>query len=238
MATPNQFEEFEAGAASAAARPAACIVCETMLPEAVDGLLGSDEQRAFDTHVAGCVECSRELAEAQRGAAWLGMLKTQSPEPPATLLARILAETSGAAAHATAAEVEAAPAFVPTYDPLWAPRVPARPASIWATRFAALRQMSGLFSMEGTRSTFQPRMAMTAAMAFFSIALTLNLTGVRLRDLRAESFTPAAIQRTVADTTADLTRSFANNRSVYQVESRLSELRDDDGVTLERRGDR
>ena len=30
----------------------------------------------------------------------------------------------------------------------------------------------------------EPRLLMTAAMAFFSIALTLNLTGVRLTDLR------------------------------------------------------
>jgi hypothetical protein len=244
VATPYQFGEFEGGEQT---RPAACTVCETMLPEAVDGLLTAEEQRAFDTHVAGCVECSRELAEAQRGAAWLGMLKTKSPEPPATLLARILAETTGAAGHATAVDVEAAPAFVPpafvpTYDPLWAPRAAATPAGVWATRWAtgwaSVRQMSGLFSSENARSTFQPRMAMTAAMAFFSIALTLNLTGVRLRDLRAENFTPAGIQRTVADTTADLTRSFQNNRSVYQVESRLSELRDEDGPPPEGRSDR
>jgi hypothetical protein len=69
---------------------------------------------------------------------------------------------------------------------------------------------------------------MTAAMAFFSIALTLNLTGVRLRDLRASNFTPSALKRTVADMDASATRTFQNNRAVYQVESRLSELRNDD----------
>jgi hypothetical protein len=75
---------------------------------------------------------------------------------------------------------------------------------------------------------FQPRVAMTAAMAFFSIALTLNLTGVRLRDVRASNFTPSALRRTVADVDASATRRFQNNREVYQVESRLSELRSDD----------
>lgn len=69
---------------------------------------------------------------------------------------------------------------------------------------------------------------MTAAMAFFSIALTLNLTGVRLRDLRASDFTPAGISRTVADASASATRSFQNMRVVYQLESRVSELRSDD----------
>jgi anti-sigma factor RsiW len=88
----SQFEEFEE-------RPAACAVCETMLPEAVDGLLSETEQRAFNKHVAGCVECARELAEAKRGAAWLSLLKSQAPEPPAGLLARILAETTGAVQH-------------------------------------------------------------------------------------------------------------------------------------------
>ena len=63
----SQYEEFQN-------RPTACAVCEAMLPEAVDGALSETEQRAFDKHVAGCVECARELAEAKRGAAWLGML--------------------------------------------------------------------------------------------------------------------------------------------------------------------
>jgi hypothetical protein len=227
VVTPNQFDEFDPEMET---RPTACIVCETLLPEAVDGTLTADEQRAFDTHVAGCVECSRELAEAQRGAAWLGMLKSRAPEPPVSLLAKILAETSGASAQAQteqAAQPQAEPAFVPTYDPMWAPRVPAKPMSVWATRLQTVRQMSGLFSVEGVHAAFQPRLAMTAAMAFFSIALTLNLTGVRLRTLRAEDFTPQGIQRTMADTTASVTRSFQNNRSVYQVESRLSELRAD-----------
>jgi subtilisin-like proprotein convertase family protein len=65
-------------------------------------------------------------------------------------------------------------------------------------------------------------------MAFFSIALTLNLTGVRLRDLRASNFTPSALKRSVADVDASATRMFQNNRAVYQVESRLNELRSDD----------
>jgi hypothetical protein len=72
---------------------------------------------------------------------------------------------------------------------------------------------------------------MTAAMAFFSIALTLNLTGVRLRDLRASNFTPSALKRTVADMNASATRKFENNRAVYQVESRLSELHNDDNAS-------
>ena len=72
---------------------------------------------------------------------------------------------------------------------------------------------------------------MTAAMAFFSIVLTLNLTGVRLRDLRAADFTASGLRRTMADASASATRTFQNNRVVYQVESRVSELRGDDALS-------
>jgi anti-sigma factor RsiW len=215
----SQFDEFEQ-------RPTACAVCETMLPEAVDGMLSDAEQGAFDKHVAGCVECARELAEARRGAAWLSMLKSQAPEPPAGLLAKILAETTGAAQHDVRAVATPAPS-VPAWQPAIVPVAGSRPGS--TPQWAAFRRFwSNLLPTESTRVLFQPRLAMTAAMAFFSIALTLNLTGVRLRDLRASNFTPSALKRTVADMDASATRTFQNNRAVYQVESRLSELRNDD----------
>lgn len=219
MANMSQFEEFDE-------RPAACTVCEAMLPEAVDGLLSEAEQHAFHQHVAGCVECARELTEAQRGAAWLSMLKSQAPEPPAGLLAKILAETSGVVQHSTSTVATAVPAFETAPLP-----VGIKPRRGSSSPWAAFRkQWSDTFSIETARATFQPRMAMTAAMAFFSIALTLNLTGVRLRDLRASNFTPSAIKRTVADVDASAIRMFQNNRAVYQVESRLSELRSDDST--------
>ncbi len=234
MANISQFEEFDE-------HPASCAVCETMLPDAVDGLLSESEQRAFDKHLAGCVECSRELAEAQRGAAWLSMLKSQAPEPPAGLLAKILAETSGTVQPGTGTAATALPAL--ETGPLPVGLKPRRGAGIpvvsipdaghrgASSPWASFRkQMGDIFSIESARATFQPRMAMTAAMAFFSIALTLNLTGVRLRDLRASNFTPSAIKRTIANVDASAIRMFQNNRAVYQVESRLNELRSDDST--------
>jgi hypothetical protein len=213
VANTNQFDEFR----GYGERPAACAVCEALLPEAVD------------KHVAGCVECACDLAEAQRGAAWLSMLKGQTPEPPAGLLAKIIAQTSGAPAYnsRTAADpINSLPVWEIAPGP-----VKIQPRAAWNTQWAAFRrQLSDVFSIESARATFQPRIAMTAAMAFFSIALTLNLTGVRLRDLRASSFTPSALMRTVADVDASAMRMFQNNRAVYQVESRLSELRSDDST--------
>jgi hypothetical protein len=164
--------------------------------------------------VAHCPNCARELEEAQRGAAWLGMLKGHTPEPPAALLAKILAETTGT--EETRA-IERAPEFVPP--------VPVRePAPAWALS-SVLRKVVDVFRIETARRTFQPRMAMTAAMAFVSIALTLNLTGVKLKNLRASDFTPSGIRRNVVEASASAARNFQNMRVVYQVESRVSELR-------------
>jgi hypothetical protein len=97
-------------------------------------------------------------------------------------------------------------------------------APAWALT-SVLRKAADAFRIEKARATFQPRMAMTAAMAFVSIALTLNLTGVRLKNLRASDFTPSGLRRNVADASASAARSFQNMRVVYQVESRVSELR-------------
>jgi hypothetical protein len=203
----TQFEKQDGG------KPEACAVCEAMLPDSVDGLLSAEEQRAFEGHVAGCVACSQELEAAQRGAAWLTMLKSQTPEVPAGLLTKILQSTT------------AAPAYVP---------VPvAQPAPAWAIS-SLWRRAAAAFRIDGSRMTFQPRMAMTAAMAFFSIALTLNLTGVRLTDLHASDLTPSGLWHKAGDRSASATRSFQNMRVVYQVESRVSELRGDERENLGR----
>ena len=209
----GQFEEMNT----------ACAVWEAMCPEAVDGTLTPAEQRAFDKHVAGCVHCSQELAEAQRGAAWLAMLKGHTPEPPSSLLARILAETTGATPQAATT-----PAFVPEPS-IW--NTPRRQPNLWA-RFSA--RVLDTFRVENKSVGFQPRFAMTAAMAFFSLALTLNLMGVRLRDVRAGNFRVGQIQRSVADASASATRNFQNLRVVYQLESRVSDLRSHDELPEDR----
>jgi hypothetical protein len=222
----GQFEDlFEEGSHD-------CAVWEAMCPEAVDGTLTEAEQRAFDRHIAECAHCGQEFAEAQRGAAWLHMLKGQTPEPPASLMERILAETTGAAAavNGPAAEEPAPqPWMAPVVDDIWTRprqpvRTPAQPtgwmAGLWARTVETFR-------LDATRATFHPRFAMTAAMAFFSIALSLNLMGVRLRDVKNLSLRPSTLSRTVADAGASAERNFQNLRVVYQFESRVSELRRD-----------
>jgi hypothetical protein len=80
----------------------------------------------------------------------------------------------------------------------------------------------------------QPRLAMTAAMAFFSIALTLNLTGVRLSGLRASDLKPSSIMRSASQAKASVVRYTDNLRVVYELESRVRDLQrssDDDGTS-------
>jgi hypothetical protein len=75
----------------------------------------------------------------------------------------------------------------------------------------------------------QPRLLMTAAMAFFSIALTLNLTGVRLSDLRLADLRPRAMrsymERQLTMASVPIVRYYDHLRFVYEVESRVRELR-------------
>jgi hypothetical protein len=195
-----------------------------MLADAIDGTLSTTDQAVFDRHIATCDVCSGMYADAQRGAALLSMLKKHRPEPAAALLERILAQTSGPAAvpethaqtHATATTLPHAvpvPASVPGTSIGIGNVVPfpTRPARRF--HFAAFGQ-----------AMLQPRLAMTAAMAFFSIALTLNLTGVHLNDLKASDLKPSNIERNLSDANARAVRYYENLRVVYELESRVRDL--------------
>jgi hypothetical protein len=123
------------------------------------------------------------------------------PEVPADLLKKILARTSGGPQTGVAA-----PAL----------SLPPRPA--WH------RVM-----LPAVRQVLEPRLMMTAAMAFFSIALTLNLTGIKVTELRAADFQPsrmrANLTRQFYSTNEQVTKYYKNLRLVYEMESRVRELR-------------
>jgi hypothetical protein len=70
----------------------------------------------------------------------------------------------------------------------------------------------------------QPRLAMTAAMAFFSIALTMNLTGIHITQLRASDLRPSSLKRSFYEANAHVVRYYDNLRVVYELESRVHDL--------------
>ncbi len=79
------------------------------------------------------------------------------------------------------------------------------------------------------RHLFEPRLMMTVAMAFFSIALTLNLTGINLSQVRAADLQPSRLRATLTrqyySTNQQVTKYYENLRLVYEMEARVRELR-------------
>lgn len=236
MADFNQFGSVKPENLGGASNPLHCAQCEAMLSDALDGALSAAHEATFDLHLAGCPTCTAMLADAQRGAAWMEMLKYPRPEPPASLLERIIAETSG-----KDAALANPPIVLGATDRLRTPNTllgqPAAPSLAGQPVFASAnvipfrtRLTQGFRSLGQTM--LQPRLAMTAAMAFFSIALTLNLTGVRITDLRPSDLKPSSIVRSVSLVKARVVRYSDNLRVVYELESRVRDLQnssDDNG---------
>ena len=209
---PKQFGDTTAG--NQTGDSGHCARCEAMLADALDGTLSAEDQTLFDRHMTECGPCSQLLAEAKRGAAWLEMLRDPQPEPPADLLDKIFAQTGGgpvAIPAARTAHVVGTPALASGYAPGAGHPVAYRNVIPFGQRIKAAFQHAGM----------QPRLAMTAAMAFFSIALTMNLTGVRLSDL---SLRPSAIKRQFSQANASVARYYEGLRVVYELESRLRDL--------------
>jgi hypothetical protein len=177
-----------------------CDEWENLLADALDGTLSTPDAAAFTRHHRECVLCAQMLKETGQGRAWMEYLAVE-PEVPAGLLEKILARTTGARQPGVAA-----PAL----------SLPARPA--WhRVMLPAIRQI------------LEPRLMMTAAMAFFSIALTLNLTGIKVTELRPADFQPSRLRanltRQYYSTNEQVTKYYKNLRLVYEMESRVRELR-------------
>lgn len=205
-----------------------CAQCEAMLADVLDGTLSPADQAAFDLHMSACPSCSTMLADAQRGAAWLEMLKSPRPEPSAALLERILSQTCN---QASEAEGKSDQAFAnwQANTILGRPTLVSRPsvqAEYGPTNVLPFRSrmVSSLRLRSIGQTLLQPRLAMTAAMAFFSIALTLNLVGVRLSNLRVSDLRPSSIKRNFYEANAHVARYYTNLKVVYELESRVRDL--------------
>jgi hypothetical protein len=189
----------------------ACGEWETLLPDALDGLLSPDHEATFTAHMAACQACTALFEESRRGREWLEFLSPE-PEVPAGLVDRILASTGTrhAASFPLAADSEL---------------VPVMPGAILASPPAW--QKPGLTGF--VRRFAEPRLLMTAAMAFFSIALTLNMTGVRLTTLRLSDLRPMAVrsfmERQLTMASVPIIRYYDHLRFVYEVESKMRQLR-------------
>jgi hypothetical protein len=179
-----------------------CNEFDSLLADAIDGLLSKAELDRFQAHARSCSACGPLLAEVEAGRNWLKDLT--EVEPPAGLVNSILASTTG---------VDTQRLRVNVYAP---PRV-----SIWERAQAwASAAMQPIWA-----TVRQPRFAMSFGMAFFSLSVALSVLGVKPADLRQVSLRPAAIRHTYYNTQARVVRYYENIRFVYEVESRVRELK-------------
>jgi hypothetical protein len=177
-----------------------CGEFDALLNEALDGTLTGPKLETFQAHARVCAACGPLLSEADAGRRWLKSLA--EVEPPANLVHNILVATSG---HESK--------HVPV-------RVPA--GASWTERFTAwLRPMfTPVFALSR-----QPRFAMSFGMAFFSLSVSLSLAGVKVGDVRHVDLRPAAIKRTYYETSGRIVKYYENIRFVYEIESRMRELK-------------
>jgi Putative zinc-finger len=176
-----------------------CNEFDLVLADALDGVLTGVELDRFQAHARGCKACGPLFAEAEAGRNWLKGLT--EVEPPVSLVTNILASTTGVDTQRLRVTVRA-----PQPRVSWLERVQASLEPIWAT-------------------VRQPRFAMSFGMAFFALSVGLTVAGVKPADLREISLRPTAIRHTYYSTQARVVRYYENIRLVYEVESRVRELK-------------
>jgi hypothetical protein len=204
MSERNPFEQQPKGPEGAhrAGRELRCEEWEALLADALDGVMPPADGAAFEAHSHDCAACSGLLAQSRQGREWMSFLQIE-PEMPGDLMERILSRTSGAVAD--------------------------RPLAVYGAPIAA---GPNVLAIPRRKFVWDTRLMMTAAMAFFSIALTLNLAGVRLTGLRLADLTPANLEtnltRQFYGAKSQVVRYYDNLRFVYEVESKMRELRRDE----------
>ena len=180
-----------------------CHEFEGLLTDALDGVLTGAQLDRFQAHARTCSACGPLFAEVEAGRNWLKDLT--EVEPPVSLVTNILASTTGVDTQRLRVNVSA-----PQPRVTWLERAQAWASGAMQPLWATVRQ---------------PRFAMSFGMAFFSLSVALSVIGVKPADLRQVSLRPAAIRHTYYNTQARVVRYYENIRFVYEVESRVRELK-------------
>jgi hypothetical protein len=177
-----------------------CSEFETLLADALDNAIPAGTRTAFDEHGRSCAVCGPMLAEALEGMLMVrGMAEL---EPPKNLVHNILAATSRKEATAEQIAEEAKLG--------WIERL----------RRSLSPQVGGLL---------HSRFAMSFAMAFFSLSITLTLAGVKITDVKNMVENPSMLRKNVVlgytHVEAKVTSYYENLRLVYQVQAKVRELK-------------
>jgi hypothetical protein len=248
MKDHGQFGDKPAGkSANVPSDKLDCAAVELLWVEAAEGTLPPTVADQVRAHTTECASCREKIAQARKGREWLMVLKLEPLVPPSDLVAKILARTTGAS-ETSHIPRWTAPKIPSEADTRVAERYSlpgySSPDSQVATIGVARTEDNTTLGGEGVpyapvwqrpsvvllrKTVFEPRMALVAAMAFFSISLTLNLMGVKLTQLRTADLEPQAMRRAVtrqyAQANARVVHYYENLRIVYEVESRVHQLR-------------
>jgi len=173
-----------------------CVEVEALLAEALDGALHGPTLAAFEAHQQSCPTCRAMVEEARAGMHWLQGLS--EAEPPRNLVHNILAQTIGA---------------LPSEHQAVKPR-----GEGWLERLKG--RLAPIFAGVAT-----PRFAMSFGMAFFSITMLLGIAGFHFADIRHWDLSSKGITKTYYATQARVMRYYDNMRLVYEIESRVRDLR-------------
>src|SRR5271155_5318776 len=184
-----------------------CHEFDGLLSDALDGVLTSTQLDRFQAHARSCSTCGPLLAEVEAGRNWLKELT--EVEPPAGLVNNILASTTGVDTQRLRVNVSVSQG-ASSFSPSGWDRVQA-----WAS--GAIQPVWG--------TVRQPRFAMSFGMAFFSLSVALSVLGVKPADLRQLSLRPTVLRHTYYNAEARVVRYYENIRLVYEVESRVRELK-------------
>jgi hypothetical protein len=173
-----------------------CTEIEALLSDALDGALHGPTLAAFEAHQQGCALCRAMVEEARAG---MGLLRAlDEAEPPRNLVHNILAQTIGA---------------LPSEHAVVKPR-----GEGWLEKLKG--RLTPMFAGVAT-----PRFAMSFGMAFFSITMILGIAGFHFADLRHWDLSSKGIMRAYYETEARVMRYYENMRLVYEIESRVRDLR-------------
>jgi hypothetical protein len=191
----------------------ACSEFEALLADALDSAIAADSRQAFDEHGRSCAVCGPLLAEALEG--MLMVRGLAELEPPKNLVHNILAATSRKEATAEQMAEEAKLG--------WMERL----------RRGLKPQVGGLL---------HSRFAMSFAMAFFSLSITLTLAGVKITDVKNMVENPSLLRKNVVlgytHVEARVTSYYENLRLVYQVQAKVRELKKNTAPVSEPGGNR
>jgi len=181
-----------------------CTEFETLLSEALDGdgQLSPARKESFEAHRRVCAICGPLFADVQAGQRWLRSL--EAVEPPVHLVHNILTATSGVVSTRTLAAARGGRTtpFGERFRERW--------DSFFAPLAAFVRQ---------------PRFVMSFGMIFFSFSLALSAAGVKPKDVEKVSLRPSTLRHAYNDAQIKVVKYYDNIRFVYEIESKLRELK-------------